>query len=72
MSTNETKTPSSYQRERRFRLLRSIRVFALGGLWVIFAITMNFATHWLGLGLFAIIVINATLDFRDAKRRTKP
>ena len=72
MSKNETKTPSSYRRDRRFRLLRSIRVFALGGLWVIFAITMNFATHWLGLGLFVILAINATLDFRDAKRRTKP
>ncbi|MFT4709066.1 MAG: hypothetical protein ACI9D0_001036 [Bacteroidia bacterium] len=71
MSTNQPKPPASYQRARRFRLLRSIRVFALGGLWAIFAITMNFATIWLGLGLFVIIAINATLDFRDAKNRPK-
>jgi hypothetical protein len=71
MASQEPKQPSAAEaqrRARRFRIMRSIRVLALGGLWAIFGITMNLAVHWLGFGLVVILSGNAYFDYRDANK----
>lgn len=56
------------RRARRFRLMRSIRMMALGVLWAIFAVTMDLAPLWFGLGFAVVLIVNGLLDMQDARR----
>lgn len=65
---SEPLTPAeAYRRARRFRLMRTIRMMAMGVLWCVFAVTVDLAPHWFGLGFLVVLLINGLLDRKDAR-----
>ncbi len=49
-------------------MMRTIRMMALGILWCVFAITVDLEPHWFGLGFLVVLLLNALLDRKDARR----